>query len=130
MKMNDSINISSKELNINKIDEQIPGFNPNAATWDISQSLYKVVLGFPDENITPDLQHILDLIDGNESEITNWAAFFRSYSAGRGLLSFQFENEQYSYPPKFISGQEISFLPSELINDLDGMDLNKYYGFV
>jgi len=130
MKMNDSINIPSKELNINKIDEQIPGFNPNAATWDISQSLYKVVLGFPDENITPDLQHILDLIDGNESEITNWAAFFRSYSAGRGLLSFQFENEQYSYPPKFISGQEISFLPSELINDLDGMDLNKYYGFV
>ena len=98
--MNDSINIPLKELNNINIDEQIDGFNPNAARWDIPQSLYKVVLGFPDDNVTPDLQHILDLINGNESEITNWAAFFRSYSAGRTCRHWisQRRPSQYTSP--------------------------------
>ncbi len=103
-------------------------FNPNAARWDIPASEYKVVMGVPNDNCPPELQHTLDLEADNESEIINWAAFFRSY-LGRGLLCFRYKEGEYSFPPEYLQGRELASLPSVILEDLNQMDMGKCYGF-
>ncbi|MBC8346063.1 MAG: hypothetical protein ISR89_07595 [Candidatus Marinimicrobia bacterium] len=50
-------------------------FQANAARWDIPPSEYRVVLGMPTQDVPEELQHTLDILIGNESEINNWGAF-------------------------------------------------------
>ncbi len=104
-------------------------FQPNAARWDIPPSEYQVVVGVPEENIPEELQHTLDILRENKSEILNWAAFFRS-SLGRGLVCFRYSHDRYSFPPEYLQGKSIATLPSVLVEDLGNMDMGHYYGFV
>ena len=104
-------------------------WNPNAARWDIPESNYNVVLGCPKGKIPLELQHGVNIIFENKPEIINWAAFFRSY-LGRGLVCFRYTEGQYSFPAEYLQGQQISWLPNELLEVLDNMDLKAFYVFV